>query len=1077
MVRRTSLILSEVLAGLLAGLVALTGLAAWRLHSGPVPLDFLTPHLEEALNTGRGGRVDIDHTVAVWAGWRNAIDIRATNVSVTGPDGAPLAWVPELSLGLSLRALVRGKLAPTSLDALRPSIRIVRLVSGEFSLGFGVESDGGAQPAPGAEDQAGIPAGTQGAEQLIGIVIGELLSDPDPSRALGYLRRVSVIDARVVFEDRLAGTYFRSPAAEIVLLKNREGVVGDVQLPLQYDERHADIRVRLDLGRETRGYTASLDFRDIELAAFAPSFPEMAPLTAFRLPLHGNVTVLGGLDGSVDRIAFDLAGGAGKLDMKELYREPLDIGSLRLRGTVQQNFRQVVLDEATVDLNGPVLSASGSLANDGEESSIGLSGRLEGMPMAELERYWPPSLAPAPRKWVTEHMRNGQAEVATIDIALRRANDGSGTVTLDALDGTLQYTNLSVDYLAPMPAVTAIDGRGTYDRDGLYLGVASGRIGDGVQITGGQVDITGLSTMAPESPSRIVIDARTEGGLRAAMQVLDHEPLGLGRKLGFQPDKLDGSMQADIQFRFPLIRTLTPAMLEINTTANLRDTSVSQGPFGLRVTDGTFRMDLTEEKMAVSGDAELNGVPAKIDWSEHFRGTGEFQRRFALTGRFGDAERKALGLPDLSHWLAGPAATTVTYTVYQDADNTLAVGSDLKGCLVKIPELGWSKEVGQPGKLNIAGTVPASGGLTFQSFRLVTNDLDGRLKIAFRPDMSDIETVTVEQAVYRGSDIRGTISRQEGGGYRIDVEGNRIDVRHFLEMGDGADTAGPDGGAALQDADAETVPFYLKARFKEAVTGENRSLHDALFIGRYDGSNWRLASLDAQLDQGAVLTLRYEPDGTGAYDLSVESHDAGQALRTFGWFDEIQGGSLVIQGRRETIDGPTVGTFTVKDYRLIESPAGLRLLQLLTVVGLPAAVASKGVSFVSLDGSYSYHDGVLTLGGVETFGASTGIKIDKGGWLDFNRDVVDVQGVVIPAYAAQGAIGKIPLIGDIITGGEGLVATNFRIVGKLGEPDIKVNPLSTLPLPGFLRKLFRVRPKPGDAQEGSQGPTSPRATD
>lgn len=1077
MVRRTSLILSEVLAGLLAGLVALTGLAAWRLHSGPIPLDFLTPHLEEALNTGRGGRVDIDHTVAVWAGWRNAIDIRATNVSVTGPDGAPLAWVPELSLGLSLRALVRGKLAPTSLDALRPSIRIVRLVSGEFSLGFGAEGGDTSPAAPGAGNQTGIAGGTQGAEKLIGVVIGELLSDPDPSRALGYLRRVSVIDARVVFEDRLAGTYFRSPAAEVVLLKNREGVVGDVQLPLQYDDRRADIRVRLDLGRETRGYKASLDFRDIELAAFAPSFPEMAPLAAFHIPLHGNVTVLGGLDGSIDRIAFDLAGGGGKLDLKELYREPLEIGSLRLRGTVQQDFRQIVLDEATVDLNGPTVSASGSLSNNGEQSSIGLSGRLEGMPMAELERFWPPSLAPAPRKWVTEHMRNGRTDVATIDIALRRSNDGSGTVTLDTLKGTLQYTNLSVDYLAPMPAVTGIDGQGTYDKDGLYLGVTGGNVSDGVQITGGQVDITGLSRMGPDSPSRIVIDAHTEGGIRAAMQVLDHEPLGLGAKLGFQPDKLDGSMQADIQFKFPLIRTLTPDMLAISTTADLRDASVSRGPFGLKVSGGALKLDLTEEQMVVSGNAELNGVPTKIDWSEHFRGTGEFQRRFTVAGRFGDADRKALGLPDLSHWLDGPAATQVTYTVYPDADNTIAISSDLKGCLVKIPELGWSKAVAKPGKLNIAGTIPESGGLTFQSFRLVTDDLDGRLKITFRPDMSDIEKVTVERAVYRGSDIRGTISRQEGGGYRIDVEGNRIDVRHFLEMNDGTGGAGANRDASLSDAGGETVPFYLKARFKEAVTGENRSLHDAQFVGRYDGRNWRLASLDAQLDQGAALTLRYEPDGTGAYDLSVESHDAGQALRTFDWFNEIQGGSLVIQGRRETVDGPTVGTFTVKDYRLVESPAGLRLLQLLTVVGLPAAVASKGVNFVSLDGSYSYHDGVLTLGGVETFGASTGIKIDKGGWLDFNRDAVDVQGVVIPAYAAQGVIGKIPLIGDIITGGEGLVATNFRIVGKLGEPDIKVNPLSTLPLPGFLRKLFRVRPKPADGQGGGEEQTSPRATD
>lgn len=1062
----------EVLAGLLAGLVALTGLAAWRLHAGPVPLDFLTPHLEEALNASRGGRVDIDRTVAVWAGWRNAIDIRATGVTVTGSDGIALARVPELSLGLSLRALVRGRLAPTSLDALRPSIRVVRLLSGEFAFGFGVARDDGQAPR---QDAPATSGETPGAERLIGIVIGELLSDPDPARPLGYLRRVSVLGARVAFEDRLAGSYFQSPETEIVLLKSSEGVVGNVSLPLQYDGKRADIRARLDLGREPGGYSASLDFRDIEPAVFAPSFPEITPLAALRIPLNGNVSVVGGLDGSIDRIAFDLAGGGGTLDIKELYREAIDVGSLRLRGTIRQDLREMVLDEAVVDLNGPTLYVSGSFATRAGESSVGLSGRLEDMPMAELERYWPPSLAPAPRKWVTEHMTEGTADVATIEIALRRASDESGTVTLDSLGGTFEYTGLSVEYLAPMPPVQGIGGRGRFDRDGLYLGVASGGIGKDVAITGGQVDITGLDSMSAENPARITIDTNATGDVRAAMKVLDHQPLALGGKLGFATDKLDGSMQANIQFRFPLIRTLTPAMLEVRAKAQLSEASLSQGPFGLDVTKGALELDLTEREMTVAGDARLNGVSAAIDWTEHFNGDGEFKRRFVVSGQLGNAERKALGLPDLSHWMQGTAATRVTYTVRPEADDLLAVSADLEKCLVAIPELGWSKEPGRPGTLAIGGKVTPKG-LSFESMRLVTEDLDGRMKITFLPDMTDIEKLTVEQALYRGSDIHGTIAREEEGGYRIDIEGDRIDVRHFLSIEDSDQPAA--GEVTGEQGDSErSVPFFLKARFKEAITGDRRSLHDAQFIGRFDGRNWRLATLDAQLDEGAALTLRFEPDGAGAYDLSIESHDAGQALRTFGWFDEIQGGSLIVRGRRETVDGPTVGTFTVKDYRLIESPAGLRLLQLLTVVGLPAAVASKGVGFVSLDGAYSYRNGKLTLDGVETFGASTGIKIDKGGWLDFERNTVDVQGVVIPAYAAQGAIGRIPLIGDIITGGEGLVATNFRIVGKLGDPEIKVSALSALPLPGFLRKLFRVRPQPDASTDSAPGPSTPRNPD
>lgn len=1073
MVRRTSLILSEVLAGLLAGLVALSGLAAWRLHAGPVPLDFLTPHLESALGAGSGGhRVDIDQTVAVWAGWRNAIDIRATGVSVTGRDGAPLASVPEVSLGLSLRALAHGKLAPTSMDALRPSIRVVRLVSGKLALGFG--DDVGVVPSPPSGEaespEEAVPPRHVG-EGPLGYMIDELLGDPDPSRSLGYLRRISVLDARIIFEDRLAGTYFRSPAADIVLLRQRDGVVGDAQFALQYDNRGANIRARLDLDRESKAYSASLDFRNIEPAVFAPSLPEIAPLAAIRLPLRGNLTLSGDLDGTIERIGFDVSGGAGMLDIKEFYRAPLAVGGLQLRGSVRDDLRQVVLDEAVVDLDGPTLRASGSFANDETELSLGLSGRLEGMPMADLDRYWPPSLAPAPRKWVTEHMRNGQADVATIEIALRRAKDRSNRITLDSIGGTLEYSDLSVDYLPPMPQVTGIDGSGTFDHDGLYLGVDGGEIGDGGRITGGQVDITGLSTRSDETPSRIVIDTRAEGGLRSAMEILDHEPLGLGGKLGFEPEKLGGSMEAGIRFEFPLVRGLKPDMLEIRTVGELREASVTQGPFGIRIANGSLALDLTEKEMSIVGEASLNGVPATIDWRERLRDSGEFRRRFVVAGRLGAPQRRALGLPDLSHWLEGAADTRVAYTVREDGIHGLEVNADLAGCLVEIPELQWRKPAGVAGRLAIDGSISAARGLTFDMFHLVTEDLDARLKMDFRPDMSDIEMVTIERAVYRGNDIQGTIARQEEGGYRIDVRGERIDIRHFL-VADGKGEATPANGTPPGERRAE-VPFFLKARFDEAITGENRRVHNAQFIGRHDGRNWQLARLDAQLDQGAALELHYEPDGSGAYDLSVESHDAGQALRTLDWFNEIQGGSLAVKGRRETIDAPMNGSFTVKDYRLVESPAGLRLLQLLTVVGLPAAVASKGVGFVSLDGSFSYDGGVLTFGNVTTFGASTGIHIDRGGVLNFNDNTVDVRGAVIPAYAAQDVIGSIPLIGDIITGGEGLIATNFRIVGKLGEPDIRVSPISTLPLPGFLRRLFRVRPQQGEKPDDPPGAEAP----
>ena len=72
--------------------------------------------------------------------------------------------------------------------------------------------------------------------------------------------------------------------------------------------------------------------------------------------------------------------------------------------------------------------------------------------------------------------------------------------------------------------------------------------------------------------------------------------------------------------------------------------------------------------------------------------------------------------------------------------------------------------------------------------------------------------------------------------------------------------------------------------------------------------------------------------------------------------------------------------------------------------------------------------------------------------------MVDIRGTVVPAYALNSVLGHIPVLGDLLTGGEkggGVFAANYSMSGTIDEPKILVNPLSAL-TPGFLRKVFGV---------------------
>jgi hypothetical protein len=78
------------------------------------------------------------------------------------------------------------------------------------------------------------------------------------------------------------------------------------------------------------------------------------------------------------------------------------------------------------------------------------------------------------------------------------------------------------------------------------------------------------------------------------------------------------------------------------------------------------------------------------------------------------------------------------------------------------------------------------------------------------------------------------------------------------------------------------------------------------------------------------------------------------------------------------------------------------------------------------------------------YGPSLGITAKR--FLDIDADTIDMQGTVVPANALNSLIGKIPLVGFLITGGQrgGIGSVTYRATGKPSQPSFRVNPLSAV---------------------------------
>ena len=209
--------------------------------------------------------------------------------------------------------------------------------------------------------------------------------------------------------------------------------------------------------------------------------------------------------------------------------------------------------------------------------------------------------------------------------------------------------------------------------------------------------------------------------------------------------------------------------------------------------------------------------------------------------------------------------------------------------------------------------------------------------------------------------------------------------------------------------------------------------------------------------QERVFYLDYRAKEKGGYGLEVATGDLGAFLRALDLRDTIRGGHLRISGKS---DGPIpthplTARIEADDYVMVGAPILASMLSVASLTGLLDTLGGNGIRFDRLVSDFTLTDGVAQTDLLRAYGSAIGITAK--GSIDFNTAQVDLGGTLVPAYSVNRILGAIPLLGPILTGGEGegLIGFVYEMEGDLEDPEVSVNPLSAL-APGFLRGLFQV---------------------
>jgi hypothetical protein len=512
--------------------------------------------------------------------------------------------------------------------------------------------------------------------------------------------------------------------------------------------------------------------------------------------------------------------------------------------------------------------------------------------------------------------------------------------------------------------------------------------------------------------------------------------LGVGRAAG------ESAIRLNVEL--PLLTDLRLDQVDIRAAAKLVNVEMPGAVFGHDASDGALTLGLDRTGMTVSGTAMLAEVPATIEWYENFEDDGSIVRRCNVKATLDAAARTRLGL-ETAPYLTGPVAADIVLTTRSDDTSELVGQFALDRATLELQPFGWSKLSAVPGEARLEIDLAGERIAAVRRFDIQAAGLVARGSIAFEGDGKTIRRAEVQRfPIDERTELSGVVSAGQNGGFDISISGPAFDgeslVSTITKAGNGAPTL---------------PPIRLGAQFDRLWVARETKFDNAKFNAEYDGATWRFVTALGQLPGDSVFEVAYR-DNQKNPSLTVNSNDAGTLLRTFGVVDTIVGGGLALMatsaGRGDSV--PWRGQLAVTDFRVVKAPILARLLSLASLTGISSLVSSKGIHFSRLDIPFAMQARRLTISNARAMGSQIGVSAN--GEIDLESDKLQLEGLVVPAYTLNRLIGKIPLLGKILTGGEGggLFAVDYSLSGPLDKPKINVNPLTSL-APGVLRNLLR----------------------
>jgi len=1056
--------------------IVLTALLGMRLAAGPISLADFAPSVARLLEEITPYKYEIGDIWLLWRDWQQGPLVKVHNARVIDDKDHVGADIRELTVGFSAVAMAQAVVAPTVVQ-----VKGAHITVDQRKLTAPSEKEGG-----GLDD-----------------VLKGLYGPPDASHPLSFLQAVGLSEVAINVRNAseggaaVAGDWRLMVSQAELARDDARRLIGNAALALMLGEERADVAVALAATAQG-ALQLDLTLAGLRPAALAVIDPALALLVVLDVPLDGGGRMEIDAAGRIGSATVGIHGKGGSFNLNETVAHAVGVASppqrlkverLALQASFEAVSTRVAVQAleiafepgtglyvpAPVDHRFPLkeLTASGVYENgklDIASFDLGLDSlrlavtgsvdKLDTAPTGtfavsadnirvdDLGRYWPPTVAPGAWEWCTTHLRDGI--VPRLDARLAfETRDG----TTDVTDVSVKFPveRLTVDYLPPMPPARGASGVVTIDPNELRIALNRADAA-GLTVSDGSILISGLK----DADQVLDLDLLVAGPVQAAVGLLTSRPLQYPQRIDIRPEQASGETTTRLRMRFPLLDDVDDEDMQVDAAVALTNFELTNIVKGVDIRGGQARLHVDTSGLRGDGRLTVAGIEGAIRLTASFLDDVEPQAtvQFVATDIPVARVRHELGQTfDVDGYLIGGTfGGRVGFELSSDGAGVVNASLDLARAALAIPEIGWHKPAGAAGVADAIIRLQGDHLSGTSELALLAPGLDvgGTLRTSSK---GETETVSIHRMIAGRTNATGTIARHTSGRWDIELSGIALDLSPMLksdeEKGRGAKPTGPSQFDNLPDfsltADLETLwlntPDPVRALQATVV---------------HEGGRWSLVQMHGNLADHSTVTMSIAPDDEGGRSVILEADNAGEALRAFDVIGDVRGGTLEARGRFDDTDPlhPLTGRVKVRNFHVVNAPILARLLSIMAVGGIRDALTGRGIAFAVFDMPFSLREEKLDITDGRTFGWSLGITF--GGRVDTGTQMVDVAGRLVPFYAVNNALGRLPLIGLIMTGGDrggGVFSAGYRVVGPLSDPTVSVNPASVL-FPGFLRWLL-----------------------